>query len=355
MSGGSAAGGESSRFSGGGECGRKEEMSKIGNMRVTVTGGAGFIGSNLVERLLAQGNEVTCLDDFSTGKRENIEEFLGNPRFRLLEGDIRDPKACAAAVEGAEVVLHEAALGSVPGSIADPVRAEEVNLGGFVKMLWAAKQAGVRRFVYAASSAAYGDATELPQVEGRIGRPLSPYATTKVAGEWFARNFSDLYGLETVGLRYFNVFGRKQDPHGAYAAVIPLFAKALLEGRPPVVNGDGRSTRDYTHVDNVVLANELAATTDNPAALGEVYNVGCGVRTDLLELVALLQEALLGAGVDARGVRAVHGPERPGDIVHSVADVSKARRLLGYVPAVGVREGLAATAAWYAATLGRRG
>ena len=331
---------------------KRKDMSIIENRRVTVTGGAGFVGANLVERLLAQGNTVTCLDNFSTGKRENIAEFLGNPRFRLLEGDIRDPKACAAAVEGAEVVLHEAALGSVPGSIADPVLAEEVNVGGFVKMLWAAKQAGVRRFVYAASSAAYGDDEGLPKVEERIGRPLSPYATTKVADEWFARNFSDLYGMETVGLRYFNVFGRKQDPHGAYAAVIPLFAKALLEGRSPVINGDGHATRDYTHVDNVVLANELAATTDNPAALNEVYNVGCGERTDLLELVQLLKEALLGAGVDARGVRAVHGPERPGDIEHSVADVSKARRLLGYVPAVGVREGLAATAAWYAATLG---
>ena len=326
---------------------------KIENARVVVTGGAGFIGSNLAEALWNMGNDVVVFDNFATGKRENLEGLRGKERFTLLEGDIRDRAACGKAVAGADYVFHEAALGSVPGSIADPALSADVNVRGFAEVLDASRRAGVKRVVYASSSAVYGDDERLPKREEEIGAALSPYAVSKRADELYAANFGRLYGLETVGLRYFNVFGPRQDPHGAYAAVIPLFAAALLRHEPPTINGDGSHTRDYTHVGNVVLANVLAATAGAEAS-GEVFNVGNGVKTDLNELFAALREGLAAHDPAVRGVEARHGPERAGDIPHSLADISKARRMLGYEPAWSVEDGLAAAAKWYFGTLGRR-
>ncbi len=233
----------------------------IQNAKVLITGGAGFIGSNLVDRLLQQNNTIICLDNFATGKRENLKQALKNPAFTLIEGDIRNYEDCQKAVEGCDYVLHQAALGSVPRSIADPMTSTDVNIGGFVKMLHAAKEAGVKRFVYAASSSTYGDSKALPKVEHKIGNALSPYAITKYVDELFAKNFSDIYGIETIGLRYFNVFGRRQDPNGAYAAVIPLFVKQLINHKSPIINGDGSYSRDFTYIENVIQANQLAAIT----------------------------------------------------------------------------------------------
>ena len=249
---------------------------QIRNSRILITGGAGFIGSNLVERFLSQSNEVVVLDNFLTGKRENLAAFSGNPAFTLIEGDIRDLATCRKAVSGVDYVLHEAALGSVPHSIQDPMTSTDINISGFVNMLYAAQEARVKRFIYAASSATYGDNTTLPKVEERIGKPLSPYAITKYVNELYAENFNALYGIETIGLRYFNVFGRRQDPFGAYAAVIPKFVMSLLRHERPVINGDGSYSRDFTYVDNVVQANELAMLTRQPEALNQVYNVAFG-------------------------------------------------------------------------------
>lgn len=318
----------------------------IDNSRVLVTGGAGFIGSNLVEALLNQGNEVVCLDNFSTGKRENIAGLIGNKKFVLLEGDIRDRTACKRAADGVEYVFHEAALGSVVQSIEDPAESADVNIMGFVNVLSAARDAGAKRFVFASSSAVYGDGEGLPKVEGEIGRPLSPYAITKYANELYAANFGSLFGTETVGLRYFNVFGRRQDPHGAYAAVIPLFAKALLRHEAPTINGDGSYTRDYIYVDDVVRANQLAALAGKDA-VGEVFNVAQGDRTTLNELFEYLRDDLAALDPEVARVRVKHGPFRTGDIPHSVADISKARRLLGYEPGFTVADGLKAASRWY--------
>lgn len=315
-----------------------------------VTGGAGFIGSNLAEALWKMGNEVVVFDNFATGNRGNLDGLLGKERFELVEGDIRDRQACEKAVAGAEYVFHEAALGSVPQSIDDPALSADVNVRGFVEVLDAARRAGVRRVVYASSSAVYGNDARLPKVESEIGAALSPYAVSKRANELYAANFGGLYGLETVGLRYFNVFGPRQDPHGAYAAVIPLFAAALLRHEPPTINGDGSHTRDYTHVGNVVTANVLAATAGDGAP-GEVFNVGNGVKTDLNELFEALRAGLAAYDPAVLGVEARHGPERAGDIPHSVADISKARRVLGYEPEWSVREGLASAAKWYFGSL----
>jgi len=259
---------------------------------ILVTGGAGFIGSNLCEELLRQGNRVTCLDNFSTGKHDNIASFLENPKFTLIEGDIRNYEDCQRAVKGVDLVFHEAALGSVPRSINDPIISTDVNIGGFVKMLFAAKEEGVKRFIYAASSSTYGDHPALPKVEENIGKPLSPYAITKYVNELYAENFSKLYGIETIGLRYFNVFGKRQDPDGAYAAVIPKFAKMLIEHQQPVINGDGNHSRDFTHIENVVLMNLLAATTQNQKAVNQVFNTACGERNTLNQLVTYLKEFL---------------------------------------------------------------
>lgn len=320
---------------------------KLEQAKILVTGGAGFIGSNLIEVLLAKGCEVVCLDNFLTGKRENLASFLDNPAFRLIEGDIRDLATCRRAVEDMDYVLHEAALGSVPRSIADPVTTTEINITGFVNMLFASVEAKVKRFVYAASSSTYGDSRELPKIEDRIGKPLSPYAITKYANELFAENFSSIYGIETVGLRYFNVFGKRQDPFGMYAAVIPKFAMSLIRHEAPRINGDGSFSRDFTYIDNVVQANLLALLAQNGKSLNTVYNVAYGEETALTQLFEFLREDLSAFDPEIRNVHAVHGPERRGDIPHSLADISKARRLLGYAPEVDVREGLRRTARWY--------
>ncbi len=320
---------------------------QIRNSRILVTGGAGFIGSNLVEKLLAQENEVVVLDNFMTGKPENIAPFLGRKNFRLIVGDIRDMAKCREAVDGMDYVLHEAALGSVPRSIKDPMTSTEVNISGFVNMLFAAQEAKVKRFVYAASSSTYGDSKTLPKVEENIGNPLSPYAITKYVNELFAENFSKLYGIETVGLRYFNVFGRRQDPFGAYAAVIPKFVMSLMKHESPVINGDGSYSRDFTYVENVVQVNELALLAEAPEAVNQVYNVAFGERTTLNELFSFLREDLAAFDPAIGRVEAVYGPNRAGDIPHSLADISKGRKLLGYDPQFSVRQGIQEAAKWY--------
>lgn len=320
---------------------------QVRNARVLVTGGAGFIGSNLVEALLQQDNEVVVLDNFMTGKRENLAPFAGNPAFTLIEGDIRDIAMCRKAVDGMDYVLHEAALGSVPRSIKDPMTSTEVNIGGFVNVLFAAQEAKVKRFVYAASSSTYGDSKTLPKVEDKIGKPLSPYAITKYVDELFAENFSRLYGIETIGLRYFNVFGRRQDPCGAYAAVIPKFVMSLMQHESPVINGDGSYSRDFTYIDNVVQANQLALLTNQPKAVNQVYNVAFGERTTLNELFYSLRDNLAGFDPAIAAVEPTYGPNRAGDIPHSLACIDKARRLLGYAPEFSVKTGLAAAAKWY--------
>lgn len=315
--------------------------------RVLVTGGAGFIGSNLVDSFLGSGNSVVCLDNFSTGKRKNIEAFTSNPRFRLIEGDIRNYADCLKASENIDIVFHQAALGSVPRSIKDPVTSTDVNIGGFVKMLFAAKETGIKRFIYAASSSTYGDQPDLPKVEDKIGSPLSPYAITKYVDELFADNFAATYGIDVVGLRYFNVFGRRQDPDGAYAAVIPKFMKLLMMHEIPVINGDGSVSRDFTYIDNVVQANHLAAVAENRAALNQVYNVAHGERTSLNQLFFLIRNLAAEFDRDILTIEPVYGPVRAGDIQHSLASIEKAKRLLYYSPLFNVEEGLKEAVKWY--------
>ena len=314
---------------------------------VLVTGGAGFIGSNLVGSLLLSGNYVVCLDNFSTGKRENLKEYSSNAKFKLIEGDIRNYDTCLNAVRGIDVVFHQAALGSVPRSIKDPVSATDVNIGGYVKMLFAAKESGVKRFIYAASSSTYGDHPGLPKVEDVIGSPLSPYAITKYVDELYATNFADTYGIEVIGLRYFNVFGRHQDPDGAYAAVIPKFLKMLRNHESPVINGDGSFSRDFTYIDNVIQANHLAATVNNKEALNQVYNVAYGERTTLNQLFEQIQKIAGKYDREILKIKLLYGPEREGDIPHSLASVEKAKRLLGYSPTHSVREGLEEAVKWF--------
>lgn len=322
-------------------------IKKIENSRILVTGGAGFIGSNLVEVLLSQCNVVVVLDNFATGKRENLAPFAENPHFTLIEGDIRNMATCRQAVDGIDYVLHEAALGSVPRSIKDPMTSTEVNISGFVNMLYAAQEANVKRFVYAASSSTYGDSKTLPKVEDNIGKPLSPYAITKYVNELFAENFSKLYDIETIGLRYFNVFGRRQDPFGAYAAVIPKFAMSLIRHESPIINGDGSFSRDFTYVDNVIQANQLALLTADSEAVNTIYNVACGERTTLKQLFEYLRENLADFDAEISHIEAQYGPSRPGDIPHSLADINKARKLLGYDPQYNVQRGLKEAAGWY--------
>jgi len=317
------------------------------NSRVLVTGGAGFIGSNLVESLLQNGNRVTCLDNFSTGKRENIKDFLKHPGFTLIEGDIRNYDDCVRAVSGMEYVFHQAALGSVPRSIKDPVSTTDVNIGGFVKILFASKEEGVKRFIYAASSSTYGDHPDLPKVEDKIGRPLSPYAITKYTDELYASNFAASYGIDVIGLRYFNVFGRRQDPDGAYAAVIPKFVKMLMKHEAPHINGDGSYSRDFTYVDNVVQANHLAAIVDEKSALNQVYNVAHGERTSLNQLFDIIREYAGKYDSEILKIKPVYGPERAGDIPHSQASIEKAGRLIGYSPSLNVIEGLEKAVEWF--------
>jgi UDP-N-acetylglucosamine 4-epimerase len=315
--------------------------------RVLVTGGAGFIGSNLVESLLNSGNSVVCLDNFSTGKRENLKEFISNPAFKLIEGDIRNYDDCLKAVENIDIVFHEAALGSVPRSIKDPITSTDVNIGGFVKLLFAAKESGVKRFIYAASSSTYGDHPDLPKVEDKIGSPLSPYAITKYVDELFADNFAQTYGIDVVGLRYFNVFGRRQDPDGAYAAVIPKFMKMLMKHEVPLINGDGSVSRDFTYIDNVVQVNHLASVVINKAALNQVYNVAHGERTSLNQLFFLIRKLAAGFDKDILTIEPIYGPARMGDIPHSLASIAKAKKLLYYSPTFNVEDGLKEAVKWY--------
>ena len=317
------------------------------NSSVLVTGGAGFIGSNLTESLLDAGNEVVCLDNFSTGKRKNIETFLSNPKFKLIEGDIRNYDDCVNAVKGIDIVFHEAALGSVPRSIKDPVTSTDVNIGGFVKILFASIEAGVKRFIYAASSSTYGDHPDLPKVEDKIGSPLSPYAITKYVDELYADNFAKSYGIEIIGLRYFNVFGRRQDPDGAYAAVIPKFVKTLMQHERPVINGDGSVSRDFTYIDNVIQANHLSALVGDTNALNQVYNVAHGERTTLNQLYRMIRDKASEFDNSIADIEPEYGPFREGDIPHSLASIDKAKRLLGYRPTHNVEEGLEEAVGWY--------
>ncbi|MBN2166845.1 MAG: SDR family oxidoreductase [Marinilabiliaceae bacterium] len=322
-------------------------MRIIKDKKVLVTGGAGFIGSNLVERLLEQSNKVICLDNFATGKRENIKTFLDNESFTLIEGDIRNLDTCKKACEGVDIVLHQAALGSVPRSINDPITSNDVNVSGFLNMLVAVRDQGVKRMVYAASSSTYGDSKSMPKVEDVIGKPLSPYAITKYVNELYADVFAKTYNMELVGLRYFNVFGRRQDPDGAYAAVIPKFVKSLIQKESPVINGDGSFSRDFTYIDNVIQANQLAAVTNNKEAVNTVYNVAFGERTSLNELMLHLKELLIQFDNDIAKIDVKYGPERKGDVPHSLASIDKAKKMLGYDPQFSIRNGLEQAIEWY--------
>ena len=323
------------------------DFSNLENKKILVTGGAGFIGSNLIDALLQHQAEVTCLDNFATGKRENLEAFLQNEKFTLIEGDIRDLETCRTACENKDFVLHEAALGSVPRSINDPITSNEVNVGGFLKMLVAAKDAGVKRFVYAASSSTYGDSAALPKVENVIGKPLSPYAITKFVDELYADVFKRTYDFNTIGLRYFNVFGRRQDPNGAYAAVIPKFVMQLMAHESPTINGGGEYSRDFTYIDNVVLMNLLALTTENTEAQNEVYNTAFGERTTLNDLVKYLKEYLAEFDPEISNVEVKYGDYRRGDVPHSLASIDKAKNLLSYNPQFSMKDGLKEAVTWY--------
>lgn len=357
-------------------------MNKLHNSKILITGGAGFIGSNLVEYFLKNNNEVVCLDNLSTGHKKNIAEFFNHPNFQFLEGDIRHLDICKLAVRDCEYVFHEAALGSVPRSIKDPVTTNAVNIDGFLNMLTAARDEGVKRFIYAASSSAYGDSITLPKVEENIGRPLSPYAITKVVNEYFAKVYSELYDMETIGLRYFNVFGKRQDPNGAYAAVIPLWVKSLLQNESPIINGDGTYSRDFTYIDNVIQANELAALTPSDeirlrlisyfsskkmtneaqitsegqmtfdkgeliAPIFEVFNVAYGTNTTLLELFKSLRSNLSKFNPKIAKIDVKIGPKRQGDIPHSLASIEKIKYVLDYNPKYCAEEGFKEACEWY--------
>ena len=311
-------------------------------MNILVTGGAGFIGSNLCEALLQRGDNIKCLDNFSTGKRANISALIQDypDSFTLIEGDVRNMNDCRNAVQGVDYILHQAALGSVPRSINDPITTNDTNISGFLNMLVAARDAGVKRFVYAASSSTYGDSKALPKVEDVIGKPLSPYAVTKLVNELYADVFAKTYGMECIGLRYFNVFGRRQDPNGAYAAVIPLFVKKLIAHEPITINGDGEFSRDYTYIDNVIKMNMLALETENPGAINQIFNTACSEQTTLNQLVSYLKDFLSAKDAEIANCQVIHGPNRLGDIPHSLASIDKARNLLGYSPVFSFKEGL---------------
>lgn len=312
-------------------------------MRILVTGGAGFIGSNLVEQLLADSRVtgVRVLDNLATGSRENISTFTSHPRFEFIEGDIRNYEQCLLACEGMDLVSHQAALGSVPRSVNDPLTSNDVNITGTLHIFQAAKEKNIRRVIYAASSSTYGDHPGLPKKEENIGNPLSPYAVTKYVNELYARVYAGVYGMELIGLRYFNIFGPRQNPAGPYAAVIPLFIQSLLDNRPPVIYGDGQHSRDFTYVENAVQANLLALFTGKSEAVNQVYNIACGRQTSLLQLFEELRKEA-GSKLEPQ-----FGPERAGDVRHSLADISKAETLLGYRPAITIEEGLKKTFAWY--------
>lgn len=314
----------------------------LSNHSFLVTGGAGFIGSNIVEYLmLNNARKVRVLDNFATGYRKNIEKFIDHPAFELVEGDIRDLETCVNACKGIDFVTHQAALGSVPRSITDPITTNEVNINGFLNMLEAVKANNVKRFVYAASSSTYGDSKALPKIEEQIGMPLSPYAVTKYVNELYAHVFSLNYGIETIGLRYFNVFGPKQDPNGAYAAVVPLFVQAVIEGYAPFINGDGEQTRDFTYIQNVIQANIRAMLTSNKAAVNNVYNVAVGERTSIKQMFGIL------CSIEEKSIEPKFRVARQGDVRDSLADISKINRNLQYIPEVSFRDGLVKTYTWY--------
>ncbi|WP_269225975.1 SDR family oxidoreductase [Flavobacterium eburneipallidum] len=322
-------------------------MKKENTHSILITGGAGFIGSNLCDYFLSKNYQVTCLDNFSTGHRHNLKDCINHPNFRLIEGDIRNLTDCQNATQGVDYVLHQAALGSVPRSIKDPITTNEVNVSGFLNMLVASRDANVKRFIYAASSSTYGDSQGLPKIEDVIGKPLSPYAITKYVNELYADIFSRTYGLETIGLRYFNVFGRKQDPNGAYAAVIPKFVSQLTKLESPLINGDGNYSRDFTYIDNVIQMNELAILTQNPDAINTVFNTAFGDRNTLNDLVGYLKKYLSRYDARIADVKIEYGPSRAGDIPHSLASIDKAKALLGYEPKFSLQEGLKEAIEWY--------
>ncbi|GJQ07343.1 epimerase [Capnocytophaga cynodegmi] len=322
-------------------------FKKLTEKTILVTGGAGFIGSNLSEKLLELGAIVTVLDNFATGHRHNIEPFLSNKNFTLIEGDIRDLETCRKACEGQEFVLHQAALGSVPRSINDPITSNDVNVGGFLNMLVAARDAGVKRLVYAASSSTYGDSKSLPKVEDVIGKPLSPYAITKYVNELYADVFKRTYNFDTIGLRYFNVFGRRQDPNGAYAAVIPKFVIQLMNYQSPTINGDGTYSRDFTYIDNVIQMNLLAMISENTDAVNQVYNTAVGDRTTIKDMAELLRTFLAKYDPKIAEVEILNGPNRLGDVPHSLASIEKAQKNLGYQPTHKFAEGLKEAVDWY--------
>lgn len=318
--------------------------------KILVTGGAGFIGSNLCEALLKRGDFVVCLDNFATGHMENLIPLINqySDTFKLIVGDIRNIDDCRKAVDGVDYVLHEAALGSVPRSIKDPATTNAVNIGGFLNMIIASRDAGIKRFIFAASSSTYGDSKSLPKVEDVIGKPLSPYAITKYVDELYADVFARTYeGFEYIGLRYFNVFGRRQDPNGAYAAVIPLFVKKFMNHESPNINGDGEYSRDFTYIDNVIQMNIRAMETTNPDAVNQIYNTAFGERTTLNQLVSYLKEFLSALDPHIASIEPTHGPNRAGDIPHSLASIEKAQKLLGYDPEFSMKDGLKEAVKWY--------
>lgn len=321
---------------------------KVNNQNtILITGGAGFIGSNLCEYFLKSGQKVICLDNFSTGHHHNLNDFISNKDFKLIEGDIRNISDCNLAVDGVDYILHQAALGSVPRSINDPITTNDVNVSGFLNMLVAARDAKVKRFIYAASSSTYGDSEGLPKVEEIIGKPLSPYAITKYVNELYAEIFSKTYGLETIGLRYFNVFGRRQDPKGAYAAVIPKFVMQLMNHESPVINGDGNYSRDFTYIDNVIQMNALAISSNNSEAINTVYNTAFGDRNTLNDLVGYLKKYLAEFDSKIADIPIDYGKTRIGDIPHSLASIKKAKMMLGYNPEYSLEEGLKEAVYWY--------
>ena len=323
------------------------QANKLKGKTILVTGAAGFIGSNLCEYLIEVGAQVRALDNFATGHNHNIENLLNHENFNFIKGDIRDLATCQKACQGVDFVLHQAALGSVPRSIEDPINTNTANIDGFLNMLVASKDQAVKRFVYAASSSTYGDSKSLPKIEDKIGNPLSPYAITKYVNELYAQNFKLTYDLDTVGLRYFNVFGRKQDPNGAYAAVIPKFVIQLMKHESPTINGDGTYSRDFTYIDNVIQMNVLAITTDNEKALNQIYNTAVGDRTTIIQMAELLKTYLSKYDPKIIDVDIKNGPNRKGDVPHSLASIEKAQGLLSYQPTHEFKEGLKEAVQWY--------
>lgn len=317
--------------------------------KILVTGGAGFIGSNLCDYLVNKGFHVVCLDNFSTGHMKNIQHLIddGNASFELIEGDIRNFQTCLKAINGAEFVFHEAALGSIPRSINDPITTNDVNIGGFLNMLVAARDMKVKRFIFAASSSTYGDNKDLPKTEEKIGKPMSPYALTKLVDELYADVFAKTYNMEYIGLRYFNVFGRRQDPNSMYAAVIPLFIKQFMSLKRPRINGDGTNSRDFTYIDNVIQMNDLALNTSNPQAINQIYNTACGERTSISQLASYIKDILVRYNPEIDRIIPEYGPNRIGDIPHSLASIEKAKQYLNYVPKYSFYKGLEETIGWY--------